>query len=97
MEMNKIETNIFEQGRALFTQDEFNAALTEAKAEIMAVAIQSTKQAISIEREECAKIAHFMQLDEAKAAGADVTNFKSPIAEAIIMRLAKQQQVIVDA
>ena len=41
----------------LFTQTEFDAALTEAKAEIMAIAIQTTKQAIAIEREECAKIA----------------------------------------
>lgn len=41
----------------LFTQTEFNAALTEAKAEIMAIAIQTTKQAIAIEREECAKLA----------------------------------------
>jgi len=39
-----------------FTQSEFDAALTEAKAEIMAIAIQTTKQAIAIEREECAKI-----------------------------------------
>lgn len=41
----------------LFTQTEFDAALREAKAEIMAIAIQTTKQAIAIEREECAKIA----------------------------------------
>jgi Zn-dependent M32 family carboxypeptidase len=41
----------------LFTQAEFNAALTEAKAEIMAIAIQTTRQAILIEREECAKLA----------------------------------------
>ena len=40
----------------LFTQTEFDAALKEAKAEIMAIAIQTTKQAIAIEREECAKI-----------------------------------------
>jgi hypothetical protein len=41
----------------LFTQTEFDAALREAKAEIMAIAIQTTKQAIAIEREECAKLA----------------------------------------
>lgn len=40
----------------LFTQTEFDAALTEAKAEIMAIAIQTTKQAIAIEREECARL-----------------------------------------
>jgi hypothetical protein len=51
------DKNIFSKGKSLFTQDEFNKALTEAKAEIMAIAIQTTKQAIAIEREECAKIA----------------------------------------
>ena len=40
----------------LFTQNEFDAALTKAKAEIMAIAIQTTKQALYIEREECARI-----------------------------------------
>jgi hypothetical protein len=43
-------------GVTLYTQKEFDAALTEAKAEIMAIAIQTTRQAILIEREECAKI-----------------------------------------
>ena len=43
-------------GVTLFTQQEFDEALALAKAEIMAVAIQTTKQAILIEREECAKI-----------------------------------------
>jgi len=41
----------------LFTQTEFDAALTEAKAEIMAIAIQTTKQALEIERNACADIA----------------------------------------
>ena len=92
------DKNIFSQGQTLFTQLEFDKALSEAKAEIMAIAIESTKQAISIEREECAKIAHFMQLNDARAAGVDVTNFKSPIAEAIFTRMsAKAPQVIADA
>jgi hypothetical protein len=56
MEMN-FDKNIFAQGRTLFTQDEFNKALSEAKAEIMAIAIETTKQALAIEREECAKLA----------------------------------------
>ena len=51
------DKNIFAQGQALFTQDEFNKALSEAKAEIMAIAIETTKQALAIEREECAKLA----------------------------------------
>ena len=49
--------NIFEQGKTLYTQNEFNDALTQAKAEIMAIAIQTTKQALAIERNACADIA----------------------------------------
>jgi flagellar biosynthesis/type III secretory pathway protein FliH len=41
----------------MFTQKEFDRALAEAKAEIMAIAIEATKQAIAIEREECARLA----------------------------------------
>lgn len=41
----------------MFTQREFDKALAEAKAEIMAIAIEATKQAIAIEREECALLA----------------------------------------
>jgi hypothetical protein len=41
----------------LFTQSEFDEALAIAKAEIMMVAIETTKNAIMIEREECAKLA----------------------------------------
>ncbi len=41
----------------VFTQKEFDEALILAKAEIMNVAIETTKQAIFIERDECAKLA----------------------------------------
>lgn len=40
----------------VFTQQEFDAALTVAKAEIMAVAIDTTKKAILIERDACAQM-----------------------------------------
>jgi len=40
-----------------YTQQEFDEALALGKAEIMTVAIETTKQAIFIEREECAKLA----------------------------------------
>ena len=40
-----------------FTQAEFDEALALARAEIMTVAIETTKRAIMIEREECAKLA----------------------------------------
>ena len=50
------EKNIFSQGQTLFTLDEFNKALSEAIAEIMAVAIQTTKQAMFLERRACAQM-----------------------------------------
>ena len=40
----------------MFTQSEFDDALAIGKAEIMKVAIDTTKTAIRIERTECAKI-----------------------------------------
>jgi len=40
----------------VFTQKEFDEALTLAQAEIMAVAIETTKTAIVIEREACAEL-----------------------------------------
>jgi hypothetical protein len=45
----------------LFTQKEFDDALALAKAEIMQIAIETTKKALSIEREECAKIVDEMR------------------------------------
>jgi hypothetical protein len=55
MEMS-FEKNIFSQGQTLFTQLDFDKALSEAKAEIMAVAIQTTKQAMFLERRACAQM-----------------------------------------
>lgn len=49
--------NIFEQGKTLYTQNEFNDALAKAKAEIMATAIEATKHALEIERNAYADIA----------------------------------------
>jgi hypothetical protein len=40
----------------LFTQKEFDDALAEAKAEIMAMAIEASRTAVMMEREACAKI-----------------------------------------
>ena len=44
-------------GQTLFTQKEFDEALAISKAEIMAMAIEATRTAIRIERDECAKLA----------------------------------------
>ena len=61
----------------LFNQQEFDESLALAKAEIMHVAIETTKRAIMIEREECAKLA-----DEAK---------QPELAEAIRNRIPSQR------
>lgn len=45
----------------LFTQKEFDEALAVAQAQIMQVAISTTKTAIAIEREECSKIVDAMR------------------------------------
>ena len=84
------EKNLLSQGQAFFTQNQFNQALSEAKAEIMAVAIQTTKQAIFIERQACAEMAYAY---EAKLAGKeDDENFNSPLANDILNRIPVQRQ-----
>lgn len=45
------------QGQQVFTQHEYDTAVAAAKAEIITVAIEATKYAISIEREACAVLA----------------------------------------
>lgn len=62
----------------VFTQKEFDEALVLAKAEIMTVAIETTKQAIYIEREACA--------DLVKEAG------HVDLAEKILNRIPVQRQ-----
>lgn len=57
MQENPFKKNIFSQGQTLFTQQEFNAALEEAKQEILGYAMHATTMAIMIEREACAKMA----------------------------------------
>jgi hypothetical protein len=44
-------------GMQVYTQKEFDEQLALGKAQIMQIAIDTTKTAIVIEREECAKIA----------------------------------------
>ena len=58
VEMSQLQRQLLGQDHVKFyTQQEFDAALAMAKAEIMTVAIETTKRAIMIEREECAKLA----------------------------------------
>ena len=66
VELSDFQKKFFAQGtgQQLFTAKEFEDALAQAKAEIMAVAIQTTKQAIAIEREACAYIAQQWSQEE---------------------------------
>lgn len=81
--------NIFEQGKTLFTQNEFNQALTEAKAEIMSVAIQTTRQAIFLERRACAQL--LMDMADADDEGAVCTALRNA-AEEVMNRIPAQRQ-----
>lgn len=61
--MSKVELSDFQRkflaqgtGQKLYTEVEFDNALAQAKAEIMAIAIQTSKQAIMIERDACAEM-----------------------------------------
>ena len=84
------EKNILSQAQTFFTQEQFSQALSEAKAEIMAIAIQTTKQAIYMERQACAEMAFAY---EAKLAGREEDeNFESPLANDILNRIPAQRQ-----
>ena len=77
------EKNILSQAQTFFTQDQFNQALSEAKAEIMAVAIQTTRQAIFIERQACAEMARDWNSNDCPREG---------LYEAILNRIPAQRQ-----
>ena len=81
--------NIFEQGKTLYTQNEFNAALTEAKAEIIAVAIQTTRQSIFLERRACAQM--LLDMADAEDEGAVCTALRNA-AEEVMNRIPAQRQ-----
>ena len=81
--------NIFEQGKTLYTQNEFNQALTEAKAEIIAVAIQTTRQAMFLERRACAQM--LLDMADEEDEGAVCTALRNA-AEYMVNRLPVQNQ-----
>lgn len=62
-ELTDFQKKFFARGTnsRVFTQEEFDEALAVARAEIMQIAIDTTKTAIAIEREECAKIVDAMR------------------------------------
>jgi len=83
------DKNIFSQAQALFTQDEFNKALGEAKAEIMAIAIQTTKQAMFLERRACAQM--LLDMADMEDEGAVCTALRNA-AEHMVNRIPSQNQ-----
>ena len=72
-----------------YTQQEFDAAVAIAKAEIMTVAIETTKRAIMIERTECSRLVAELanQEDEGEVATALMN-----AAEAVYNRIPSQMQ-----
>lgn len=83
------DKNIFSQGQTLFTQNEFDKALTEAKAEIMSVAIQTTKQAMFLERRACAQM--LLDMADAEDEGTVCTALRNA-AEQMLNRIPVQRQ-----
>ena len=72
-----------------FTQQEFDESLALAKAEIMTVAIETSKRAIFIERQECSRLVKELaeQEDEGEVATALMN-----AARAIYNRIPSQMQ-----
>ncbi len=90
VELTDFQKRIFAQGTAqqLFTAKKFEEGLAQAKAEIMAVAIQTTKQALLIERDECARILE-AEMEEQDTA---VRGVLEMLAERIRNRIPSQRQ-----
>ncbi len=95
--MSKVELSDFQKrfllgqgaGQTLYTAKEFEEHLAQAKAEIMAIAIQTSKQAIMIERQACAELVAAMADQEDE--GETCTALRNA-AEAILNRIPSQRQ-----
>ena len=72
-----------------FTQSEFDEALVLAKAEIMTVAIETTKTAIRIEREACADLLQELAAQEDEG---EVSTALKNASEAVRNRIPAQRQ-----
>ena len=97
--MSKVELTDFQKrffaqgtGQQLFTAQEFESALAQAKGEIMAVAIQTTKQAIFIEREACAELAMLKADAVEKEGKKELAEAMRDLANEIINRIPSQRQ-----
>lgn len=72
-----------------FTQQEFDEALTLAQAEIMTVAIETTKKAIMIERQACSEVVRSFADEEDEG---EVATALKNASEAILNRIPSQRQ-----
>jgi hypothetical protein len=72
-----------------FTQQEFDDAMTIAKAEIMTVAIETSKKVILIERQACADLVLALAAEEDEG---EVATALKNAAEAILDRIPSQRQ-----
>jgi hypothetical protein len=72
-----------------YTQQEFDASLAIAKAEIMTVAIQTSKQVIMIERQACSDLVRSLAGEEDEG---EVATALNNAAEAILNRIPSQRQ-----
>ena len=76
-------------GNKLFTEQEFVEAVAAAKAEIMAVAIQTSRQVVFIERDACAEVVEKLATQEDEG---EVCTALRNAAEAIRNRIPSQRQ-----
>lgn len=72
-----------------YTQQEFDSALAVAKAEIMTVAIETSKKVVLIEREACAELVQ--KLADEEDEGEVATALKNA-AQAVLNRIPAQRQ-----
>lgn len=90
-EMSDFQRKFFAHGlgNKLFTEQEFMEALAVAKAEIMAVAIQTSRQVVFIERAACAELVDDLATKEDEG---EVCTALRNAAEAIRNRIPEQRQ-----
>jgi hypothetical protein len=89
-EMSQLQRQLLGQDHVKFyTQQEFDAALALAKAEIMTVAIQTSKQVVMIERQACADVVTELAISEDEG---EVATALKNAAEAILNRIPSQRQ-----
>lgn len=90
-EMSDFQRKFFANGlgQKLFTEQEFAEAIAAAKAEIMAVAIQTSRQVVFIEREACAEVVETLATQEDEN---EICTALRNAAEAIRNRIPAQRQ-----